>query len=120
MGNDMKHLPTVSRAKEEIEYLQDYVSLAEVYHANTLKKEIIKLYAYTGSIQKVAFQLNEEREARNLPLIDAAFVSYTIQSKPQDPLHKLLRTNYLQKTKHIRKKPAKKGKYSYWCSARSW
>ena len=99
----MKHLPTVSRAKEEIENLQDYVLLAETYHANTLETRIIKLYAYTGSIQKVTAQINEEREPQNLPLIDAAFVSYTIQGKPKDPLHKLLRTNYLQKTRHIRK-----------------
>lgn len=113
MGNEMKYLPTVSRAKEEIEHLQDYVLLAEAYQANTLEKQIIKLYAYTGSIQKVAAQLNEEREAQNLPLIDAAFVSHTIQSKPKDLLHKLLRTNYLQKTKHIRKTPAERGQYSY-------
>ena len=109
----MKHLPTVSRAKEEIEYLQDYVLLAEVYRANTLEKQVIKLYAYMGSIQKVTAQINKEREVQNLPPIDAAFVSHTIQSRPKDPLHKLLRTNYLQKTKHIRKKPAEKGQYRY-------
>ncbi|MBT2583119.1 hypothetical protein [Planococcus sp. ISL-109] len=109
----MKHLPTVSRAKEEIEYLQDYVLLAETYHANTLEKKIIKLYAYTGSLQKVTAQINEEREAQNLSLIDATFVSRSIQSKPKDPLHKLLRANYLQKTKHIRTKSAERGQYSY-------
>lgn len=109
----MKYLPTISRAKEEIEYLQDYVLLAETYHANTLDKQIIKLYAYTGSIQKVTAQINEVREAQNLPLIDATFVSRSIQSKPKDLLHKLLRANYLQKTKHVRKKSAERDQYSY-------
>ena len=109
----MKHLPTVSRAKEEIEFLQDYVSLAETYHANTLEKQIIKCYAFTGSIQKVVDQLNEERKAKNLALIDAAFVSQTIQSRAKDPLHRLLRSNYLKKTKHTRKKPSERGQYSY-------
>ncbi|MGE6415319.1 hypothetical protein ACQKDD_14240 [Planococcus kocurii] len=109
----MKHLPTVSRAKEEIEYLQDYVLLAETYHANTLEKKIIKLYAFTGSIQKVVAQLNEERTVQSLPVIDATLVSETIQSRAKDPLHRLLRTNYLKKTKHTRKKPSKRGNYSY-------
>lgn len=109
----MKHLPTVSRAKEEIEVLQDYVLLAETYHANTLEKQIIKRYAYTGSIQKVVDQLNEERTAQNLLPIDAAFVSQTIQSRAKDPLHRLLRTNYMNKTKHTRKKPAERGQYNY-------
>ena len=113
MGNDMKHLPTVSRAKEEIEYLQDYVLLAETYHANTLEKRIIKLYAYTGSIQKVTAQINEEQESQNLSLIDTAFVSQTIQSRAKDPLHRILRTNYMNKTKHTRKKPSERGHYSY-------
>lgn len=103
----MKHLPTISRAKEEIDFLQEYVHLAETYETTTLHQQIIKAYAYTGSIQKVTDQINEQRAVEKLLPIDTAFVSHTIQSRPQDSLHRLLRTNYMNKTKHTRRKPAK-------------
>jgi hypothetical protein len=103
----MKHLPNISRAKEEIDFLQEYVHLAETYEATTLHQQILKSYAYTGSIQKVTDQLNEERAAEKLLPIDTALVSQTIQSRPQDSLHRLLRTNYMNKTKHSRRNSAK-------------
>lgn len=100
----MKLLPTVSKAKEEIEFLQEYVFLAETYEAQNLQEQIIKLYAYTGSIKQVTEQLNEERKAERLMPIDAAYVSETIQSRGKDPLHRLIRTNYMNKTKHNRRR----------------
>lgn len=100
----MKHLPTVSKAKEEIEFLQEYVFLAETYEVHNLQDQIIKLYAFTGSIREVTEQLNEEREAEKLLPIDAAFVSKTIQARGKDPLHRLVRTRYMNKTKASRRK----------------
>lgn len=94
----MKLLPTVSKAKEEIEFLQKYVFLAETYEAQSVQEQIIKLYAYTGSIQKVTDQLNAERAQEKLLPIDSKVVSEVIQSRPMDPLHKLVRTNYFNKT----------------------
>ncbi|MFC3210695.1 hypothetical protein [Planomicrobium okeanokoites] len=47
-------------------------------------------------------QLNEERKAERLMPIDAAYVSETIQSRVKDPLHRLIRRNYMNKTKHNR------------------
>lgn len=98
----MKRLPTVSKAKKEIEFLQEYVFLAETYHPGSLQQQIIQLYAFTGSIQKVTDQLNAERVQEKLLPIDAKVVSEVIQSKPRDPLHKLVRTNYFSKTRHTR------------------
>lgn len=94
----MRRLPTVSQAKKEIEFLQEYVFLAETYQAGNLQEQIIKLYAYTGSIKQVTEQLNEERAQDRLMPIDSKFVTEIVQSKPMDPLHKLVRTNYLNKT----------------------
>lgn len=98
----MKRLPTVSKAKKEIEFLQEYVFLAETYQPGSLQEQIIQLYAFTGSIQKVTDQLNAERTLEKLLPIDAKVVSEVIQSKPMDPLHKLVRTNYFSKTRHTR------------------
>lgn len=100
----MKLLPTVSKAKKEIEFLQEYVFLAESYQAGNLQEQIIKLYAYTGSIKQVTEQLNAERVQEILLPIDSKFVSDVINSKPMDPLHKLIRTNYLNKTLSTRKR----------------
>lgn len=98
----MKRLPTVSKAKKEIEFLQDYVFLAETYQPGSLQEQIIQLYAFTGSIQKVTDQLNAERAQEKLLPIDSKVVTEVIQSRPMDPLHKLVRTNYLNKTRPAR------------------
>lgn len=100
----MKRLPIVSKAKKEIEFLQEYVFLAETYQPESLQQQIIQLYAFTGSIQKVTAQLNAERAQEKLMPIDATIVSEVIQSKPMDSLHKLVRTNYFNKTLPARKR----------------
>ena len=109
----MKHLSTVNRAKDEIEFLQTFVFLAETYNAKTLQQKIILSYAFTGSIQKTVLQLNDELTAKDLPLIDTAYVTETIRSHPKDSLHRLVRTNYMKKTKHKRKSLREKGLYSF-------
>lgn len=100
----MKLLPTVSKAKQEIEFLQEYVFLAETYEVRNLEEQIIKLYAFTGSIQKVTTILNEERELEELLPLDVAYVSKTIQARGKDPLHRLMRTRYMERTKSQRRR----------------
>ncbi|PSL42115.1 hypothetical protein B0H99_101363 [Planomicrobium soli] len=109
----MKRFPTVGEAKKEIESLQSFIMLAEAYPEETIEQQIIKLYAYTGSIKEVVSEINIERTKQQLELIDNTFVSEVIQSKPADPLHKLLRSNYMSKTKHNRKKNPDKGQRMY-------
>lgn len=98
----MNRLPTVTRAKEEIAQLQEFIRLAENHEEDTLSKQIIKRYAYTGSIVKVVAELNAEREQDGLLPIESDYVSEVIRSKPKDQLHRLVRTQYMKKTKHTR------------------
>lgn len=104
----MKYFSTVERAKEEIKILNDFVSLAENYEVYSLEQQIIKLYAFKGSIREVSTIINSERSNIGQPELDISFISNTIQSKAQDPLHRLVKANYLKKTKHFRKKPSRK------------
>lgn len=98
----MRTLPTVEKAKNEINQLQEFVFLAENYEEDTLTKQIIKRYAFTSSVAKVVSQLNEERAAERLLPIEPAYVKEVIQSKPTDRLHQLVRTQYRQRTRHLR------------------
>lgn len=100
----MNRLPTVSKAKEEIAQLQEFIWLAENHAEETLSQQIIKRYAYTGSIVKVVAELNAEREQEGLLPIEPDYVSEVIRSKPKDQLHRLVRTQYMKKTKHTRMK----------------
>lgn len=109
----MKRLPTVAEAKKEIESLRLFIQLTEEYPEASVQERVIKLYAYIGSIKTVVAEINIEREKQNLLPIDNTFVTEIIQSKPKDPLHKLLRANYMAKTKPNRKKPADKGQRMY-------
>lgn len=105
----MKRLPTVAQAKEEIKSLENFVKLAEEYKEDTLEQKIIKLYAYIGSVNGVANEINAELIKQHLPLIDVSFISTTLKRKPTDPLHKILRAGYLAKGKHTRNKAAVNG-----------
>lgn len=100
----MKLLPTIEKAKKEIEKLEAYITLVENYKEDTLEQKILKTYAYTGSIQKVKAEINTLRANENLPPVDSADISNVINSKSNDQLHKMLKTNYLRKTKGKRKK----------------
>ncbi|AQQ55574.1 hypothetical protein [Planococcus lenghuensis] len=103
----MKRLPTVEEAKQEIQFLQQFVQLAEAYGEETLEKRIIKLYAIHGSIKTVTEVLNAERANQQEP-IETSVVRDVIQSKASDPLHQLIRSHYLKKTRHMRKKTTRK------------
>lgn len=95
----MKRLKTVEGTKKEIKRLQDFVRLVENYDASTIEKKVIKEYAYLGSIEKVASKMNKEHGLT----IDSTYVSQFIKSKPQDELHKLIKSHYLLKTRPSRR-----------------
>ena len=104
----MKLLRTVEAAKKEIKELHDFVFMVETYKPSTLEEKILKEYALLGSISKVVEKINDEHGRET---IDGAFVTKLITSKPQDELHRRLKTNYLMKTRHQRTKPRKKSYY---------
>ncbi len=97
----MKRLKNVEAAKKEIKELQDFVFLVENYKCFTLEEHVLKAYAYLGSINKVVEKINNEFGDHT---IDSNFVRTLIQSKPKDNLHKILKTNYLLKTRPNRRK----------------
>lgn len=97
----MKLIRTVEAAKKDIKELQDFVVLVETYKPSTLEEKILKEYALLGSVNKVVMKINDEHGRE---VIDGAFVKKLITSKPQDELHKRLKTNYLLKTRPLRSK----------------
>lgn len=90
----MEKLITISKAKRELERLQKYIELVETYEADTLEKKIIKEYAMTNSILKVSQTLN----------IDRKYILDVINMRGSDELHKIIRSGYMVKTKHNRRK----------------
>lgn len=100
----MKYITTVEKAIEEIETLQEFVFLAKRYDAKSLDQKIIKEYAYRGSISEVVKVLNSERSNTGFEEVDSSYVSSVIKSKPSDPLHKIIKTSYLKRTRHVRRK----------------
>lgn len=83
---------TLEKAKTEIKRLQNFVNLVETYEPINVEQEIIKAYAITSSITEVSIRLNVSYEK----VVDV------ITSRGKDELHKLVRTGYMNKTKHIR------------------
>jgi hypothetical protein len=83
---------TLDRAKKEINNLQYYVNLIELYEPINLDQEIIKEYAITNSITEVSKRLNVSYE----------MVVDVITDRGKDELHKLVRSGYMKKTKHSR------------------
>lgn len=100
----MKRLKTLESTKKDLEELQAYIHLVENYSTDTLEKKIIKAYACTNSLPKVLVEVNAYLEANASPLIDHSHITNIIKSPPIDELHKLIRNNYLIKTKSRRKK----------------
>ena len=98
----MKMIKTMESAKKAIKELEDFVFLVENYEVTTLEQRILKEYAYTGSIPKVVANINRELQ---MEMIDHTSVSNLLQSKSQDPLHRILKDNYLLKTRPARRKP---------------
>lgn len=98
----MNNLSTLSKAKKDVAYLQNFIFLIENYEESTLYNQIIKRYAITGSMKQVVLEINAERELEGLFQIDKSYVLETIISKPKDQLHQLVLTQYRNKTRHKR------------------
>jgi hypothetical protein len=77
--------------------------LVENYEANTLERFIIKEYAYTNSIIEITRRLNRRGYLLNGKTIEKEYVRDVINSKPSDELHRILRSGYLQISRHNRK-----------------
>lgn len=100
----MRNLKTVDQAKEEIAKLQIYVNLVENFQPETLEEQILKEYAYLGSIVKVADKVNKMGFLLNGNPVEKEDVSAIIRSRGKNDLHKVLRTGYLKKTRVNRRK----------------
>lgn len=96
----MRTLLTVDKAREEIEQLNEYVNLAENYEANTIEKLILKEYAFLGSAQKVAAELNRREIIINKRDVLPQDVTAIIKSKATDDLHRIIRNGYIHKYKN--------------------
>ncbi|MFC5591590.1 hypothetical protein ACFPRA_22145 [Sporosarcina soli] len=101
----MKNLKTVDQAKKEIATLQRFIDLVESFQPETLKEQIIKEYAYIGSIEKVAIKVYELGYSKSdgNPY-EKGDITNIIIGKPANDLHKLIKSGYLKKTRHSRRK----------------
>ncbi|MEK5070237.1 hypothetical protein [Sporosarcina sp. FSL K6-1508] len=105
----MKNLKTVEQAKKEIEKLQGFVVLVESFHPETLEEQIIKEYAYIGSVEKVANKVNELGYSNDGRPFEKEDITNIIKGKPTNDLHKLIKSGFLKKTRHTRRKVEKYG-----------
>jgi len=103
----MRNLKTVVQAKDEIAKLKEFVDLVESFQPVTLEDQIIKEYAYIGSVEKVAVKVNEMGYSNGSRPFEKEDISNIIKSKPTGDLHKLIRSGYLKKTRHLRSKVEK-------------
>ncbi|ALX47792.1 hypothetical protein AOX59_03735 [Lentibacillus amyloliquefaciens] len=90
----MVKLITVERAKREVQRLQHYIDLAESDESDTLNKWIVKEYAYTNSIKKVIEKASSEGFTVNGEPLSREYAVSVINGKPNDELHKILRSGY--------------------------
>jgi hypothetical protein len=80
------------------------VDLVLSYEADTIEKMIIKEYANSNSMTKVVKKLEDAGMLNDGTKIDKEYVSFVINSKPKDQLHRILRSGYKQRVKHSIKK----------------
>ncbi|KAA0941644.1 hypothetical protein FQ087_21055 [Sporosarcina sp. ANT_H38] len=101
----MKNLKTVDQARKEIKILQGFINLVESIQPQTLEEQIIKEYAYIGSVEKVAIKVSElgYLKSDGQPF-EKEDISNIIKGKPTNDLHKLIKTGFLKKTRHTRRK----------------
>jgi hypothetical protein len=90
-------LITVERAKKEIKRLQKYVNLVEGYEVDNLEKWVIREYGYTNSIAKVTAKAVEMGYTKDGDPVNREYVTFVINGKPKDTLHKMLKSGYQQK-----------------------
>jgi len=99
----MAKLITVEKAQKEVIRLKHYLNLVENYETDTIEKWILKEYAITNSIKQIVQNASEHHFNHRGCLIDRQFVTDVIKSKPNDELHKILKSGYLYKTRQNRR-----------------
>ncbi|KAA0965279.1 hypothetical protein FQ087_02930 [Sporosarcina sp. ANT_H38] len=98
-------LKTISQIKKEIAELSAYMELAESFQPETLNDQIIKEYAYIGSLEKVAAEVNEMGYSNDGVPFEKEDISAIIRINPTNELHKVIRSGlFLKKTRHTRRK----------------
>lgn len=97
---------TYQNAKDEVEFLLSYISLIENHKIESIEDLIIYEYAIYNSISKVIKNINLDNELLNLNSysITPSFVKDIIMSSPKNELHKLIRKQYLIKTRPQRRR----------------
>lgn len=103
----MRVLRTVDQTKGRIEKLQIFVDLVEGYRPKTIEQQILKEYAYLGSVVKVAEKVNAMGYSIEDRPYEGTDITNIIKGKgnKNDELHKFIRKGYLYKTR------ASRGKY---------
>lgn len=100
----MRILKTVDQAKRKIEKLQMFVDLVEGYRPETIEQQILKEYAYLGSLVKVAEKVNTMGYLIEGRPYEGTDITNIIKGKGNDELHKYIRKGYLIKTRPSRRK----------------
>lgn len=90
---------TVDQAKERMHKLQTYIYLAETFEPATLEEQMVKQYAYLGSLHKVAEQMNEMGYE-----VEVDDVRQAMQARSKNELQKIVRAGYVKRGKTSRKK----------------
>ena len=98
----MRTFITVDKAQEEIKWLHNYINLVEMYEADTIEKLIIKEYAYLGSAQRVADELNSRKIKISKRDVIPQDVTGVIRSLAKDDLHKIIKRGFNYKYKNKR------------------
>lgn len=102
----MTILKKVEQTKNQIAKLQAFVDLVESYQPETLEQQIIKEYAYLGSLVKVVEKFNRLGYTIDGRPYEGEDISSVIKGKGKgnDELHKVMRSGYLHKTRQSRRK----------------
>lgn len=97
---------TYTKALQELEVLSHYIKLVDDFKVCNLTDLIIHRYAMYNSIAKVIKSVKDD--SNNLVfdynIITHDFVRQTILSSPNSNLHKLIKKQYLIKTRPQRRK----------------
>lgn len=97
------NLITYEKAKEEVQFLQEYITLIENYKVTNLEEFIIKYYAITNSSSSVIKIFNAHNFSMKYPGLSRNYIFEVINSSPMDDLHKIIRNGYINKYKRRKK-----------------
>lgn len=99
---------TYEKAKREVIYLSRYINLIDNYKIEVLDDWIIHQYAIHSSVSKVIRNSKNENSVYfsqlNFDLLNPSYIKDLIMSPPKDELHKLIKKEFLIKTRPQRRK----------------